>query len=144
MEPLSITAIATAVIAKALRSAKATRNLVDGLPDAPRTITECGSLLYQIETALSTLERTLEANSESPTDLVSLIQEIELLKALKWINLVCQRLEAAVTRHSPDSVFTTRHSTVELRINTLKRDLVDCQATMTIVVSAITLYDSRL
>ncbi|KAL2136760.1 hypothetical protein VTI74DRAFT_1801 [Chaetomium olivicolor] len=148
MDPLSVTASVIAVATAALQSAKALYDLVDGLVDAPHSVSQSKSLLSQTQTTLGTLTRTLEANSASGT-VGSVLKEIELSKALESTKTFCEAFTAVMTRftsHSTDSHFSKRDRFVvyfnESKINKLNRDLEDCQRTITMVFSSITLIVS--
>ncbi|KJZ70282.1 hypothetical protein HIM_10326 [Hirsutella minnesotensis 3608] len=137
-----------AVATAALQSARALYNVVDGLVDAPHSVSQSKSLLSQTQTTLGTLTQTLEANSASGA-VGSVLEEIELSKALEWTESLCQAFTAAMTKfagHSTDSHFSKRDRFVvyfnESEINRLNRDLADCQRTITMVLSSITLIVS--
>lgn len=149
MDPLSVTASAVALATAALQSAKALHDLVDGLADAPHSVSHSKSLLSQTQTTLGTLARTLETNC-APDTVNSVLKEIELNKVLESTKSICQGFTAAMTRvtsHSTDSHFSKRDRLVvyfqDSKINKLNRDLADCQRTITMVLSSITLYRSH-
>lgn len=149
MDPLSVTASAVALATAALQSAKALHDLVDGLADAPHSVSHSKSLLSQTQTTLGTLARTLETNC-APDTVNSVLKEIELNKVLESTKSICQGFTAAMTRvtsHSTDSHFSKRDRLVvyfqDSKINKLNRDLADCQTTITMVLSSITLYRSH-
>jgi hypothetical protein len=146
MDPLSVTASVIAVATAALQSAKALYDVVDGLVDAPRFVSQSRSLLSQTQTTLGALTRTLESNSAAGA-VDSVLQEIGLSKALESTDSLCQEFTTAITRftgHSTDSRFSTRDRFIvrfnESKINGLNKDLADCQRTITLVLSSITLY----
>ncbi|CAP70934.1 uncharacterized protein PODANS_3_9900 [Podospora anserina S mat+] len=148
MDPLSVTASAVALATAALQSAKALHDLVDGLADAPHSVSHSKSLLSQTQTTLGTLARTLETNC-APDTVNSVLKEIELNKVLESTKSICQGFTAAMTRvtsHSTDSHFSKRDRLVvyfqDSKINKLNRDLADCQRTITMVLSSITLIVS--
>jgi hypothetical protein len=60
MDPLGVTASVIAVATAALQCAKDLYDVVDGLVDAPHSVSESKNLLSQTQTALGTLRRTLE------------------------------------------------------------------------------------
>jgi hypothetical protein len=135
------------VATAALQSAKALYDVVDGLVDAPRFVSQSRSLLSQTQTTLGALTRTLESNSAAGA-VDSVLKEIGLSKALESTDFLCQEFTTAITRftsHSTDSRFSTRDRFVvrfkESKINGLNKDLADCQRTITLVLSSITLYD---
>lgn len=149
MDPLSVTASAVALATAALQSAKALHDLVDGLADAPHSVSHSKNLLSQTQTTLGTLARTLETNC-APDTVDSVLKEIELNKVLESTKSICQGFTAAMTRvtsHSTDSHFSKRDRLVvyfkDTKINKLNRDLADCQRTITMVLSSITLYRSH-
>jgi hypothetical protein len=146
MDPLSITASVIAVATAALQSAKALYDVIDGLVDAPHSVLQSKSLLSQTQTTLDTLRRTLEAGSASGAD-DSVLEEMELSKALESTRSLCQEFSTTltgITRHSTDSRFSTRDRFSvqfnEPKIKRLNRDLADCQRTITMVFSSATLY----
>ncbi|KAK4237154.1 hypothetical protein C8A03DRAFT_16260 [Achaetomium macrosporum] len=148
MDPLSVTASVIAVATAALQSAKALYDVVDGLEAAPQSVSQSTSLLSQTQTTLGTLTRTLETNS-APGAVGSVLKEIELSKALESTKSVCQAFTAAMTRftrHSTDSHFSKRDRFIvqfnESKIKRLNKDLADCQRTITMVLSSITLIVS--
>jgi hypothetical protein len=133
-----------------LQSAKALYDLVDGLADAPQSVSRSKSLLSQTQTTLGTLTRTLETNSASGV-VGSVLKEIQLSKALESTQSLCQAFTAAITRftsHSTDLHFSKRDRVVvyfsESKMNRLNRDLADCQRTITMALSSITLYRPTL
>jgi hypothetical protein len=146
MDPLSVIASVIAVATAALQSAKALYDLVDGLVDAPHSVSQSKSLLSQTQTTLSTLTRTLETNSAFGA-VGSVLQEIELTKALESTQSLCQEFTITLTRftsHSTDLRLSTRDRFIvqfnESKIKRLNADLADCQRTITMVFSSITLY----
>ena len=146
MDPLSVTASVIAVATAALQSAKALYEVIDGLVDAPHAVSQSKSLLSQTQTTLGTLTRTLETNSTSGA-VGSVLKEIELGKALDSTQSLCKEFATALTRftsHSTDLRFSTRDRFIvqfnESKIKRLNRDLADCQRTITMVFSSITLY----
>ena len=146
MDPLSVTASVIAVATAALQSARSLHGVVDGLVDAPGSISQSKSLLSQTQTTLGTLTRILEINSASGV-VSSVLKEIALSKALMSTKSFCEAFTATVTSftsHSTDSHFSKRDRFVayfnESKINRLNRNLADCQRTITMVVSSITLY----
>ncbi|KAK4194503.1 hypothetical protein QBC40DRAFT_290667 [Triangularia verruculosa] len=148
MDPLSVTASAVALATAALQSAKALYDLVDGLADAPHSVSHSKSLLSQTQTTLGTLARTLETNC-APDTVDSVLKEIELNKVLESTKSTCQGFTAAMTRvtsHSTDSHFSKRDRLVvyfkDTKMSKLNRDLADCQRTITMVLSSITLIVS--
>ncbi|KAK4656276.1 Prion amyloid fibrils-forming protein [Podospora pseudocomata] len=148
MDPFSVTASAVALATAALQSAKALHDLVDGLADAPHSVSHSKSLLSQTQTMLGTLARTLETNC-APDTVDAVLKEIELNKVLESTKSICQGFTAAmarVTSHSTDSHFSKRDRLVvyfkDTKINKLNRDLADCQRTITMVLSSITLIVS--
>ncbi|KAK4667507.1 Prion amyloid fibrils-forming protein [Podospora pseudopauciseta] len=148
MDPLSVTASAVALATAALQSAKALHDLVDGLADAPHSVSHSKSLLSQTQTTLGTLARTLETNC-APDTVDSVLKEIELNKVLESTKSICQGFTAAITRvtsHSTDSHFSKRDRLAvyfkDTKINKLNKDLADCQRTITMVLSSITLIVS--
>lgn len=148
MDPLSVTASAVALATAALQSAKALHDLVDGLADAPHSVSHSKSLLSQTQTTLGTLARTLETNC-APDTVDSVLKEIELNKVLESTKSICQGFTAAMTRvtsRSTDLHFSKRDRLVvyfqDSKINKLNRDLADCQRTITMVLSSITLIVS--
>jgi hypothetical protein len=137
------------VATAALQSAKALYDVVDGLVDAPRFVSQSRSLLSQTQTTLGALTRTLESNSAAGA-VDSVLQEIGLSKALGSTDSLCQEFMTAIRRftsHSTDSRFSTRDRFIvrfnESKINGLNKDLADCQRTITLVLSSITLYASH-
>lgn len=149
MDPLSVTASVIAVATAALQSAKALYDVVDGLVDAPRSVSQSQSLLSQTQTTLGTLTRTLKSNSAAGA-VDSVLKEIEVGKALKSTDSLCQEFTTTITKftsHSTDSRFSTRDRFIvqfnESKINRLNRDLADCQRTITMVLSSVTLYGPR-
>ncbi|OIW30131.1 hypothetical protein CONLIGDRAFT_575911 [Coniochaeta ligniaria NRRL 30616] len=145
MDPVGFTRGVDAVITAVLRSVQATKDVVDGLQNAPQTVAECGSLLHQTEITLIALQQTLEAYSEPHSAIASFIHEIEISKALYWTTSVCQQLEAAITSPSTGSGVKQRSKSLhsnKLRIQWFERDLAHCQRTITNVLSAITLIAS--
>ncbi|KAK4233419.1 hypothetical protein C8A03DRAFT_19517 [Achaetomium macrosporum] len=133
-----------------LQSAKAVYDIVDGLVDAPHSVSQSKSLLSQTQTTLGTLTRTLETNSASGT-VDPVLKEIGLSKALESTQSLCQEFAITLTRftsHSTDLHFSTRDRFIvqfnESKIKRLNRDLVDCQRTITMVFSSITLILSHL
>lgn len=145
MDPLSVTASAIAVATAALQSAKALYNVVDGIVDAPHSISQSKILLSQTQTTLGTLTQTLKANSTSVA-VGSILKEIELSKALESTDSFCQAFKSGMTgftSHSTDSHFSKRDRFVvylnESKMTRLNGDLAGCQRTMTMVLSSITL-----
>ncbi|KAK0710402.1 hypothetical protein B0T21DRAFT_387341 [Apiosordaria backusii] len=148
MDPLSVTASVVALATAALQSAKALYDLVDGLVDAPHSVSHSKSLLSQTQTTLGTLARTLKTNC-APDTVDSVLKEIELNKVLESTKSICQGFTAAMTRvtsHSTDSHFSKRDRLVvyfkDTKMSKLNRDLADCQRTITMVLSSITLRTS--
>jgi hypothetical protein len=146
MDPLSVTASVIAVATAALQTAKALYDVVDGLVDAPHSVSHSKSLLSQTQTTLGTLTRTLETNSASGA-VGSVLKEIELSKALESTQSLFQEFATTLTRftgHSTDLRFSTRDRFIvqfnESKIRRLNSDLADCQRTLTMVFSSITLY----
>ena len=147
MDPLSITANVLALATVALKSSKVLYGLVDGLADAPNSVSQTKSLLSQTQNTLGALTRTLETSSESePVALGSVLEETELSKALESTNSTCQAIAATVTKftkHSTDSHFSKRDRVAvylqEPRMSKLNKDLADCQRTITMVLSSVTL-----
>jgi len=149
MDPLSVTASVIAVATAALQSAKALYDFVDGIVDAPHSVSQSKGLLSQTQTTLGTLTRTLETNSASSA-VGSVLKEIELGKALDSTQSLCKEFATALTRftsHSTDLRFSTRDRFIvqfnESKIKRLNRDLADCQRTITMVFSSITLIVSN-
>ena len=145
MDPLSVTASVIAVATAALQSARALYDVVDGLVDAPNSVSRSKSLLSQTQTTLGTLAQTLGANSASIA-VGSVLKDIELSKTLESTKSFCQAFAASMTRftsHSMDSHFSKRDRFVvyfnELKISRLNRDLASCQRTVIMVLSSITL-----
>ncbi|KAK4141498.1 uncharacterized protein C8A04DRAFT_39010 [Dichotomopilus funicola] len=150
MDPLSVTASVIAVATATLQSAKAVYDIVDGLMDAPHSVSQSKSLLSQIQTTLGTLTRTLETNSASGA-VDPVLKEIGLNKTLESTQSLCQEFAITLTRftsHSTDLRFSTRDRFIvqfnESKIKRLNRDLADCQRTITMVFSSITLIISYL
>jgi hypothetical protein len=146
MDPLSVTASVIAVATAALQSAKALYVVIDGFVDAPHTVSQSKSLLSQTQTTLGTLTRTLETNSASGA-VGSVLKEIELGRALESTQSLCRDFATTLTSftsHSTDLRFSTRDRFIvqfnESKIKRLNRDLADCQRTITMVFSSITLY----
>ena len=146
MDPVSVTASVIAIATAALQSAKALYNMIDGLVDAPQSVSQSKSLLSQTQTTLGTLMSTLEANSTSQR-VNSVLKEIELSKALESTDSFCQAFAVGMktfTSHSTDSHFSKRDRLAiyfnESKISRLNRDLAGCQRTITMVLSSITLY----
>jgi len=146
MDPLSVTASVIAVATATLRTAKALYDVVDGLVDAPHSVSHSKSLLSQTQTTLGTLTRTLEMNSASGA-VGSVLKEIELGKALASTQSLCQEFATTLTgftRHSTDLHFSTRDRFIlqfnESKIKRLNGDLADCQRTITMVFSSVMLY----
>ncbi|KAK4173757.1 hypothetical protein QBC36DRAFT_335096 [Triangularia setosa] len=144
MDPLSVTASVLALATAALQSTKALYDLVDGLVDAPRSVSHCKSLLSQTQTTLGTLARTLKTNC-APDTVNSVLKEIELNRVLESTMSICQGFTAAMTKvtsHSTDSRFSKRDRLViyfkDTKISKLNTDLADCQRTITMVLSSIT------
>ncbi|KAK4104790.1 hypothetical protein N658DRAFT_492884 [Parathielavia hyrcaniae] len=147
--PLNVTASVIAVVTAALQSAKALYDVIDGLVDAPHSVSQSKSLLSQTQTTLGTLRRTLGTNSASGA-VDSVLREIELSKALKSTQSLCQEFATTLTRftsHSTDLHFSTRDRVIvqfnESKIKRLNRDLADCQRTITMVFSSVTLIVSN-
>lgn len=110
MDPLSITASVIAVATAALQTAKALYDVVDGLVDAPHSVSQSKSLLSQTQTTLGTLTRTLETNSASGA-VGSVLKDIEFGKALESTQSLFQEFATTLTRltgHSTDLRFSTR------------------------------------
>lgn len=146
MDPLSVTASVIAVATATLQSAKAVYDIVDGLVDAPHSVSQSKSLLSQTQTTLGTLTRTLETSS-GPNAVDPVLKETGLSKALESTQSLCQEFAITLTRftsHSTDLRFSTRDRFIvqfnESKIQRLNRDLADCQRTITMVSSSITLY----
>lgn len=93
MDPLSVTASAVALATAALQSAKALHDLVDGLADAPHSVSHSKSLLSQTQTTLGTLARTLETNC-APDTVDSVLKEIELNKVLESTKVYLSRIHS--------------------------------------------------
>ncbi|KAK4097986.1 hypothetical protein N658DRAFT_499850 [Parathielavia hyrcaniae] len=149
MDPLSVTASVITVATIALQSVKALYDVIDGLVDAPHSVSQSKSLLSQTQTTLGTLRRTLETNSASDA-VDSVLEEIELSKALESTQSLCQDFATTLTRftsHSTDLRFSTRDRVIvqfnESKIKRLNRDLADCQRTITMVFSSVTLIVSN-
>jgi uncharacterized membrane protein YcfT len=147
MDPLSVTASAIAVATAALQSVKALYNVINGLVDAPHALSQSKSILTQTQTTLGALAQTLDANSASSA-IGPVLRAIELEKALDATNTLCQDFTAVITRvtgHSTASRFSTRDKIIvqfnESKLARMNRDLGDCQRTITMVLSSITLYD---
>lgn len=94
---------------------------------------------------MGALTRTLEANSE-PGVVDSILNEIQLGKALESITAFCQAFTAAIARltsHSTESGFRKRDRFLvyfnEAQMARLNRDLSGCQRTLTMALSSITM-----
>ena len=88
----------------------------------------------------------LKTNSASGA-VDSVLNEVELSKALESTQSLCQEFTTTLTRftsHSTDLRFSTHDRFIiqfnESKIKRLNRDLADCQRTITMVFSSITLY----
>lgn len=145
MDPLSVTAGVIAVATAALQSAKALYDAVDGLEDAPHSISQTKGLLVLTQNTLGTLSQTLKANP-APGVIDSALKEIQLTKALESTASFCQVFTTAIeklTSHSTDLRFSKRDRFLvyfnESKVNRLNKDLSRCQRTILVALSSITL-----
>ncbi|KAL3963000.1 hypothetical protein ACCO45_004523 [Purpureocillium lilacinum] len=150
MDPLSVTASVIAIATATLQSAKALYIVVDGFAGAPHAVSQSKSLLSQTQATLGTLTQTLEGNSASAA-VSSILEETVLIKALESTESLCQSFTTALTSltsHSTESHFSKRDRFIvhlnESKINRLNRDLANCQRTISMVLSSITLYGSNI
>lgn len=146
MDPLSITVSVIAVATTALQSAKALYDVIDGLMDAPDSVSHSKSLLAQTQATLDTLTGTLKTSSPYGA-IGSVVKDTKLDKVLESTESLCQKFTTTLTRftsHSTDSVFSKRDRIVvlinESKIKKLNRELADFQRTITMVSSSITMY----
>ena len=146
-DPLSITASVIAVATLAWQSSKTTYEIIDKITGAPDAITHSRSVLLQTQSTLESLKETLlMGNNSGAFDAV--LQKINIRVALELTQRLCDRFTKVirgVTSRSIDSKFSKRDrlavSFRESSITNFNRQLGDCQRTISIVLTSITLYD---
>jgi len=146
MDPLSVTASVLAIATFAWQSCKAAYELIDGLSEAPETITKCKTSLIETQRALEGLHETLTLN-DSTGALQSVLQTIKLDGALRSAQSLCDdfaKIIKKLTYHSADGKLRMRNRVMihlqESKIQKLNKELGDCQRTISLVLASINLY----
>ncbi|KAK7917510.1 hypothetical protein PG985_011118 [Apiospora marii] len=149
MDPLSFTASIIAVAGLATQSAKAATKVIDSLQEAPQVVSHSKFLLAGTEDTLRTLVGVLGPNNSiASAHMGSVLSDIRLQRALDSTKELCDGFTKTIlgyTAHSTGTGGLSKRDRLKVNLHEgqvarFNRQLSGCQETITVAVTAVTLY----